>query len=305
MERNNNNLYAVTVGFFDGVHAGHRYLVDELKEIAAERGLKSQIVTFAEHPRQVVQSDYKPLLLSSPEDKFRMLDNTGVDLCTVLHFDTQMALMDAETFMREVLYEHLDARCLLMGHDHKFGHDNISDFNIYRRIGESIGIEVIQANAFIWNGRPVSSSRIRTCLNSGEVADVTKMLGYYYTLKGTVVHGLKNGRKMGFPTANLGPYCELMQIPVNGVYAALASVQGETFKSMLNIGYRPTLNGDVNTRTIEAHLLDFNRDIYGEELSLSIVHYLRPERRFDSLQALSAQLAKDRDTISAILSRKL
>lgn len=305
MERNNNNLYAVTVGFFDGVHAGHRYLVDELKEIAAERGLKSQIVTFAEHPRQVVQSDYKPLLLSSPEDKFRMLDNTGVDLCTVLHFDTQMALMDAETFMREVLYEHLGARCLLMGHDHKFGHDNISDFNIYRRIGESIGIEVIQANAFIWNGRPVSSSRIRTCLNSGEVADATKMLGYYYTLKGTVVHGLKNGRKMGFPTANLGPYCELMQIPVNGVYAALASVQGETFKSMLNIGYRPTLNGDVNTRTIEAHLLDFNRDIYGEELSLSIVHYLRPERRFDSLQALSAQLAKDRDTISAILSRKL
>lgn len=305
MERNYNNLYAVTVGFFDGVHAGHRYLVDELRGIAAERGLKSRIVTFTEHPRQVIQSDYKPLLLSSPEDKLRMLDNTGVDLCTALHFDIQMAMMDAETFMREVLYERLGARCLLMGHDHRFGHDNIPDFNIYRRIGESIGIEVIQANAFIWNGRPVSSSRIRTCLSSGEVADATKMLGYYYTLKGTVVHGLKNGRKMGFPTANLGPYCELMQIPANGVYAALASVQGETFKSMLNIGYRPTLNSDVNTRTIEAHLLDFNRDIYGEELSLSIVDYLRPERRFDSLQALSAQLAKDRDTIPQILSRQL
>ncbi len=305
MERNYNNLYAVTVGFFDGVHAGHRYLVDELKGIAAERGLKSRIVTFTEHPRQVIQSDYKPLLLSPPEDKLRMLDNTGVDLCTALHFDMQMAVMDAETFMREVLYERLGARCLLMGHDHKFGHDNIPDFNTYRKIGEGIGIEVIQAKAFIWNGRPVSSSRIRTCLSSGEVEDATEMLGYHYTLKGTVVHGLKNGRKMGFPTANLGPYCELMQIPVNGVYAALASVQGQTFKSMLNIGYRPTVNGDASTRTIEAHLLDFNRDIYGEELSLSIVDYLRPERRFDSLQALSAQLTKDRDTISQILSRQL
>lgn len=305
METENSKGCIVTVGFFDGVHIGHRYLAKCLKQEAASRGLLSRIVTFQEHPRQVLQSEYRPLLLTTLEKRMSLLQNCGVDLCTALHFTPELAGMDARAFMNEILYSKLGARCLLLGHDHSFGHDRISGLEPYRKIGAEIGLEVISADAYIWNGKPVSSSRIRACMAEGNVVDAGAMLGYRYSLSGTVVHGLKNGRKMGFPTANLAPVCELLQIPANGVYSAWATVGGETFKAMLNIGFRPTIDGEGKRRTIEAHLLDFDRDIYGEELSLSFVDYIRKEQRFDGLEALAGQLRKDRDLVNDTLSREL
>lgn len=290
-----NKSYAATIGFFDGVHLGHVHLLEELKSIARQRGLKSMAVTFPEHPRQILQSDYRPRLLSTPDDKMRLLEQTGIDYCFPLHFTSALAMLDAETFMTDFLQKRLGVSTLLVGHDHHFGHDTSLTIDDYSHIGDRIGMEVIPADAYLYQGTPVSSSRIRRELVAGNVKAANEMLGYRYTISGTVIHGLQNGRKMGFPTANLGPYCEFMQIPADGVYSALATVDGETWPAMLNIGFRPTFHG--NARTIEAHLLGFDRDIYFHELKLEFVDYLRPERRFSSPQQLAAQLEADRDKV--------
>lgn len=294
--------YAATIGFFDGVHLGHVHLLEELKTIAAERGLKSMAITFPEHPRQILQSDYRPRLLSTPDDKMRLLAETGIDYCFPLHFTTALAAMDAETFMTDFLQKKLGVSSLLVGHDHHFGHDTNLGIDDYRRIGNKIGMEVIPAEAYLYEGSPISSSRIRRELVAGNVKAANSMLGYRYTISGTVIHGLQNGRKMGFPTANLGPYCEFMQIPADGVYSALATVDGETWPAMLNIGFRPTFEGKA--RTIEAHLLGFDRDIYFHELKLEFVDFLRPEQRFSSPQELAAQLEADRNQVRQTVKLK-
>ena len=290
-----NNRYAATIGFFDGVHLGHVHLLHELMDAAAERGLKSMAITFPEHPRQILQSDYRPRLLSNPEDKMKLLEKTGIDYCFPLHFTTALAAMDARSFMTDFLQKRLGVCTLLVGHDHHFGHDTNLTVDDYKRIGREIGMEVIPATAYLHDGSPISSSRIRRELVAGNVKAANAMLGYRYTITGTVIHGLQNGRKMGFPTANLGPYCEFMQMPADGVYSALATVDGETWPAMLNIGFRPTFQGKA--RTIEAHLLGFDRDIYFHELTLEFVDFLRPERRFESPQELAAQLELDRNQV--------
>lgn len=289
------NRYAATIGFFDGVHLGHVHLLESLKSIVAERGLKSMAITFPEHPRQILQSDYRPRLLSTPQDKMHMLEQTGIDYCFPLHFTTALAALDAQTFMTDFLQKKLGVCTLLVGHDHHFGHDTSLTIEDYRRIGNKIGMEVIPADAYLYGGAPISSSRIRRELVAGNVKAANDMLGYRYTISGTVIHGMQNGRKMGFPTANLGPYCEFMQIPADGVYSALATVDGETWPAMLNIGFRPTFEGKA--RTIEAHLLGFDRDIYFHELTLEFVDFLRPEHRFSSPQELAAQLEADRNQV--------
>ena len=193
------------------------------------------------------------------------------------------------------LQKKLGVGTLLVGHDHHFGHDTSLTIDDYKRIGNEIGLEVILASACLYQGSPISSSRIRRELVAGNVKTANNMLGYRYTLRGTVIRGMQNGRKMGFPTANLGPYCEFMQIPADGVYSSIATVDGETWPAMVNIGYRPTFKG--NARTIEAHLLDFDRDIYFHELTLQFVDYLRPEKRFDSPDSLARQLESDRNMV--------
>ena len=297
-----NNRYAATIGFFDGVHLGHVHLLEELKTAANERGLKSMAITFPEHPRQILQSDYRPRLLSTPQDKMYMLEQTGVDYCFPLHFTTALAAMDAESFMTDFLQKKLGVSTLLVGHDHHFGHDTSLTIDDYRRIGLKIGMDVIPADAYLYEGSPVSSSRIRRELVAGNVKAANAMLGYRYTISGTVIHGLQNGRKMGFPTANLGPYCEFMQIPADGVYSALATVDGETWPAMVNIGFRPTFQGKA--RTIEAHLLGFDRDIYFHELILEFVDFLRPEKRFGSPQELAAQLEADRNQVKQTIKTR-
>ena len=289
------NRYAATIGFFDGVHLGHVRLLEELKAIAQERGLKSMAITFPEHPRQILQSDYRPRLLLDPDSKISKIGNTGVDLCLPLHFTSELAQMDARSFMQSFLQSKLNVTTLLVGHDHHFGHESGTTIADYRRIGDEIGIEVIGSSALLYEGIPISSSRIRRELSAGSIKAANDMLGYRYTISGTVIHGMQNGRKMGFPTANLGPYCEFMQIPADGVYSALATVDGETWPAMLNIGFRPTFEGKA--RTIEAHLLGFDRDIYFHELTLEFVDFLRPERRFGSPQELAAQLETDRNKV--------
>lgn len=288
--------FAATVGFFDGVHIGHIYLINQLKKIASERHLKSMVVTFPEHPRQILQSDYKLLLLSAPEDKIMRLEQSGVDVCFPLHFTAELSRMSAKCFMEQVLRDRLRVRCLLVGHDHHFGHEMGTTLADYINIGNQIGIEVIGADSLIYKNLPVSSSRIRRELVSGNLEDANTMLGYNYTINGVVVHGQQNGLKIGFPTANLGSYCESMQIPADGVYSALVNIDGEKRPAMINIGFRPTFAGN-NNRTIEAHILDFHQDIYSHELSIEFIKYIRPERKFDSSEQLAQQLETDKETV--------
>jgi len=291
--------YAATVGFFDGVHTGHLHLTGQLRELAHERGLQSMVVTFAEHPRAVLNSDFIPRLLSTPQEKSRRLADAGIDRCVTLDFTPQLSLYTAGQFIKEILHDRLGVKVLLMGHDHRFGHDMLQGIGQYRKAAQGTDVEIYQADALIFQGAPVSSSRIRRELDACNPRLAAKMLGYFYTIDGTVVHGLRNGHKIGFPTANLGPRCRQMQIPADGVYAARATVRGKSYMSVLNVGFRPTVSGS-SERTIEAHLLDFTDEIYGESLTLEFMDYIRKEHKFSSLDELGCQIKEDCNTVRRI-----
>lgn len=289
-----------TIGFFDGVHRGHQYLIGHVKALAAERGLKSVVITFDRHPREVLHSDYQPRLLNSTDMKLLMLSRTGVDAVVVLHFTPDLASLSAHDFMAKVLRGQLDVRHLVIGYDNRFGHNRAEGFADYVRYGSELGIEVIQSRAFVLHGINVSSSVVREMLVEGDVERAATCLGYPYTLEGTVVHGQQIGRTMGFPTANIRLSEPHQLVPKSGVYAARVRTKDQMtyYKGMLNIGTRPTFNGD--SRTIEVNIFNWSDDLYGRELFVCLQHRVRDERRFDSAEALEQQIEKDKTTIEQL-----
>lgn len=296
-----------TIGFFDGVHTGHRYLIQQVKEIAAAKGLHSALVTFPVHPRKVMNADYRPELLTTPEEKINLLSETGVDYCLMLNFTPGISRLTAQEFMTQVLKERYQVKCLVIGYDHRFGHNRSEGFEDYVRYGKAIGIEVIRARACTNNIEadtanpvPVSSSLIRNLLHQGKVDLAADCLGYEYFLDGTVVGGYQVGRKIGFPTANLSVDDPDKLIPSDGVYAVWVTFDGKTYKGMLSIGYRPTIQNGTN-RTIEVNILHFHSDIYDKFIRLTFVKRTRPELKFDSIDELIVQLHKDEEEIEAIL----
>lgn len=292
-----------TMGFFDGVHLGHRYLISEvIKHCDGAEGLRSMAVTFDKHPRQVLHKDFQPKLLTTAEEKRALLEKTGVDCCAVLHFDADMAAMSAEEFMRSVLLERLSVRRLLIGYDHRFGHNRTDGFNDYVRYGQQMGIEVIRANAFTLNGVNVSSSVVRNFLAEGH-ADMARMcLGYPYFITGSIVGGFREGRKMGFPTANIVPCCTDKIIPSHGVYAVKVRLEGhdELLNGMMNIGHRPTFGG--KSATLEVNIFGFSGDIYGQTIDVLFFKKLRDERQFNSIEALVEQLKEDEREVKRIFN---
>ena len=282
-----------TIGFFDGVHLGHRYLINQEKIAASQCGWCSSIITFPVHPRQVIQSDYQPQLLSSPEEKIELLDQTGVDHCILLPFTQELSKLTAWEFM-QLLYDKYKVRMLVIGYDHRFGHNRAETFEDYCRYGRELGIHIMQATAYTQEQDKVSSSAIRRALLSGDVMTAKKHLGYNYFLEGTVVGGYQVGRKIGFPTANLRVDFPNKLIPSIGVYAVRVHVAGQQWKGMLSIGYRPTLNNG-NDLSIEVHILDFEGDIYHQKMRLEFIEYLRPEIKFDSIDELVLQMHKDKE----------
>ena len=299
----NNPPSVATIGFFDGVHRGHRFLVDQVRHEAAAHGLESAVVTFPVHPRQVLQSDYRPKLLTTPQEKLALLEQTGVGTCILLDFTRHLASLSAREFM-EVLKHRYHIRSLVIGYDHRFGHNRSEGFDDYVRYGRELGIDIRPAEAFRLpdapDGAPVSSSLIRRLLLAGDVAQAATCLGYPYFLNGTVVSGRRIGHQLGYPTANLQPDHPDKIVPANGVYAVRVETGGRTYGGMLNIGRRPTLdNGD--DRSIEVHIFDFDRNIYQEPLRLSFIRRIREERRFASVDELAEQLHRDAATIRALL----
>ena len=283
-----------TIGFFDGVHSGHRFLIDRVCLQAKAAGLSSMLITFEQHPRQVMNPGFDLRLLNTPSEKLELLEQMGVDYVTLLPFSAEMAGLTAEQFMREVLYKQCGVRQLLIGHDHRFGCGRSEGFDDYCRYGAEMGMQVLQTPAFRLEDVQVSSSYIRNALLTARVADANSALGYSYFIDGTVTSGYQIGRTIGFPTANLTVDHPQKLIPADGVYAVRAILaNGDTYAGMLNIGHRPTLDNDSN-RTIEVHLLDFSGDLYRQSLRLEFVDYLRAEVKFDSPDALVAQLQRDK-----------
>ena len=288
-----------TIGFFDGVHLGHHHLINQVKMAASLNGWCSSIITFPVHPRQVIQSDYQPSLLSSPEEKIELLATTGIDNCILLPFTKELSQLTAWEFM-QLLYEQYQVRMLVIGYDHRFGHNRAETFEDYCRYGRELGIHIMQATAYTQEQDKVSSSAIRRALLSGEVSTATKYLGYSYFLQGTIVGGYQVGRKIGFPTANLRVDFSNKLIPSVGVYAVYVYVNGQKYKGILNIGHRPTLNNGADL-SIEVHILDFEGDIYHQPMRIEFIDFLRTEAKFQSTEELALQIQKDKEAALLVL----
>ena len=286
-----------TIGFFDGVHRGHQFLISHLVETARQDGMPAVVITFDEHPRKVLQSDYQPEMLSTLDSKLLLLSKTEVDDAVVLHFTREMAAMSAREFMQQVLHDHLHVKKLFIGYDHRFGHNREETFDDYVRYGKEMGIEVIKNQAYSMNGINISSSVIRSFLKEGEVDMANQCLGYLYTIIGKVVNGYHEGRKLGFPTANLDLSHFGQMIPAPGVYAVKARLEGTVVwkQGMMNIGTRPTFDG--KQLTLETHIFNFEGDIYDQLLLVSFVKRIRGERKFESPEELAAQLKEDEQMI--------
>lgn len=296
-----------TIGFFDGVHRGHRFLIRQLTRYAVGHDLASLLVTFRTHPRQVMQAAYQPPLLTTYDEKCAQLATTGADCCLTLDFTTALAALSARRFMAEILKEKLFVKVLIIGYDHRFGHDRSEGFAEYVEYGRELGMEVVRADAFAMSEVNVSSSMVRACLAEGEVGMAARCLTRPYEITGRVVHGFHVGHELGFPTANIQVEDAQKLIPKNGVYAVW--VKGKTggeehvWGGMLNIGLRPTMENGEN-RTIEVHLLDFAGDLYGCRLTLSFVRRLRDERKFRNKGELVHQLREDEAMVRMILNKE-
>lgn len=281
--------YIATIGFFDGVHCGHRFLIEQVREDAERLNMPSLLITFDKHPREVLCADYVPKLLSTLTEKKTLLQNTGVDEIHILPFTSTLSHLSALDFMKEVLSGQLHVHTLVMGYDHHFGHGGGS-FSEYVQWGREAHIDVVLAKEL--NGAKVSSSVIRHHILQGEIERANECLGYTYFIDGNVVSGHQVGRQIGFPTANLSIAKEKI-LPACGVYAVKAIVSGtDAYNGMLCIGHRPTLqNGD--DLSVETNLFDFEGNLYGQTLRLEIVKKLRDEIHFASLDDLQQQLRED------------
>ncbi len=284
-----------TIGFFDGVHRGHLHLIAQLMAEAHFCGLPSAIVTFRQHPRQVLAQDYIPQLLTMEEEKEELLRKTGVDRVVVMDFTQELSRLTARDFMA-FLRERHGVRRLMVGYDHRFGHERNESLNDYVRIGQDLGIHVVPCDAFVENGTNISSSEIRRRLLEGNIRVANDYLGRAYGFLGMVVKGRGEGRKIGFPTANmlLSPF---QLVPQRGVYAVKVKVEGldEDLRGMMNIGLRPTFGGSVET--VEVNIFHFDQDIYDRQLTVEFLGRLRDERKFDTVATLICQLFKDRKDI--------
>ena len=274
--------------------------MEQLVEQAHQRGLESRVVTFSNHPLQVLHPDVHPLLLTPTDEKEELLRKIGIDQITLLNFTPELAQMTAYDFMRSVLKEQWGVQMLIIGYDNHFGHDSKS-ITDYRKDGETLGIEVVECQECATDER-ISSTAIRQALLDGQVEHANTLLGYPYFLQGTVVAGFQNGRRLGYPTANLQVSPQKL-IPQNGVYLVKCSAtapHGETqpekspctWNGMLNIGTRPTMHNGQQ-RSIEVHLFGFDGDLYGQALRIQLLQHLRGEREFRSLNELKAQLEED------------
>lgn len=289
-----------TIGMFDGVHLGHATLVDFLKQQAADQGKQSLLITFLRHPRQVLHPDEPFKLIMPLDERLKQIEALGPDLLLQLDFTAEFAKLDSSQFI-ELLRDRYGVSLLVAGYNHRFGHNRGETFRDYCRHGEQLGVKMVKAPEYLGPYAPVSSTIVRGLIAAGRVVDAMHCMGRPHMIRGKVVHGFHNGRGLGFPTANVGEIDPQLLLPHNGAYAVLAHVDGQVLQGMANIGKRPTLdNGDQ--LSIEVNLFDFDDDIYGKDITLEFISFLRLEFKMCGLEELKHQLTLDRNNAKRILN---
>jgi len=289
-----------SVGFFDGVHIGHQHLIGQLKSEANRLGLPSAVITFPVHPRLVLQPDYQFKLLCGYEEKLEKLAEQGIDYCLSLPFTCALSQLSARDFIHQVLKKEMCVHTLLVGYDHRFGHQRESGFFDYQRYGEEMGMNVLLSSELKDNGKPISSSDIRHYIENGQIRKVNQLLTYPYRLSGKIVEGYQVGRSLGFPTANISAWDSNKVMPPNGVYAVKVMIRNCQYKGMLYIGSRPTLNM-TNEISIEVHIFDFEGNLYEQCISVEFIDFVRTDGKFENLEELKHQLHQDRKMVEKIL----
>ena len=292
----------VTSGTFDGVHRGHQTILARLTEVAKTSNGQSVLITYWPHPRTVVSNDSQDLkLLTTLDEKIDLLSQAGVDHLVVIPFTRSFSQLSSEEYIRQILMEKIGTKKLVIGYDHRFGRDREGGFEYIKAHQSEYGFEVEEIPRHDVEAVGVSSSKIRTALTDGNIQTANRFLGRPYSLTGTIVKGRQLGRTIGFPTANMQVDDANKLVPANGVYAVEVLYAGQVLAGMLNIGFRPTVAG--TNQTIETYIFNFDKDIYGEHLTLRFREFLRPEQKFEGLPALVAQLKQDEESARRHLSQ--
>lgn len=282
----------VTSGTFDGVHLGHQKILNKLIHETKSLQGESVVITFWPHPRKVLMPGKPIFLLTSLNEKIRELEKLGIDNLLVIPFTKEFSDLSSAQFIRHILVETIGTSKLIIGYDHKFGKNREGSFEYLRKNSFQYGFDVEEIPREDIDNLAISSTRIREAVREGNMQAAFDLLGRTYSLTGTVVHGQKLGRKLGYPTANINPDDSDKLLPADGIYAILTEISGSLYKGMLSIGFRPTVNG--TERTIEANIFNFSNDIYGRNIDIHFVKYLRPEIKFDSLDELIKAIEQDK-----------
>ncbi|WP_299253590.1 bifunctional riboflavin kinase/FAD synthetase [uncultured Cytophaga sp.] len=291
----------VTIGAFDGVHIGHKKILNRLTELSNLVNGESVLITFWPHPRFVLKKDAEPIgLLNTLEEKIHLLDTYNIDHLLILNFNEEFSKLTADSFIDNILIKAIGTKYLVLGYDHRFGNNREGGIDYLNAHKDRFGIEAIEIPKQEIESLTISSTLIRKALLNGDSKTANQNLGYPYLLRGFVIEGNRLGRTIGFPTANIFIEDQDKLIPKNGVYAVHVYLEGERYKGMLNIGVRPTINNDKR-KTIEVHIFDFDKEIYGKTLRLELHTFMREEEKFNGLEALVEQLKKDEITSRLLL----
>ena len=294
----------ITIGTFDGVHIGHRKILEKLINNVKKSELKSTVLTFFPHPRMVLQQDSDIKLLNTIEEKVQILEKIGLD-CLIVHpFTKEFSRLSAMEFVRDFLVNDLNTKKIIIGYDHRFGRNRNANIKDLINYGTTFDFEVEEITAQEIDDVSVSSTKIRNALIEGDVATANKYLGYNYMLTGVIKKGKGIGKTIDFPTANLQIEENYKLIPKNGVYVVSAKLDGKIVFGMMNIGFNPTVNGDGSKQFIEIHFFEFDEDLYGRKIQVDILQRIRDEEKFDSVEALKNQLKKDQETAKSIISAR-
>lgn len=296
----NINNPVASIGMFDGVHLGHKQIFEKLIKTAKIIGGESVAISFDTHPRMVLQHDaYKLKFINSYQEKINLIESMGVDHLVFLPFTREFSQQTTADFVKNILVDILKIKALIIGYDNRFGNKENNNFNGLFKLSQEYNFEIIQSDVKSIDNITVSSTKIREALDKGEIKFANQLLGYRYQLSGKVVMGNQIGQQIGFPTANIDLENDFKLIPSIGVYAILVEFKGKIYKGMLNIGIRPTLN--INKLSIEAHIFNFNEDIYGQYIKVYLIDKIRDEQRFNGLDELVIQLQKDKISTLEIL----
>ncbi len=290
-----------TLGTFDGIHLGHQAILEQVQEEAAQQSLMSVLITFDPHPRVVLTPGKAPLLLTAYEEKEQFIPDYFKGKILVLAFDDKMRNMSAEDFVKTILVDKVGVKKLIVGYDHTLGKNRQGDVKELQRLGEKFGFEVGVVGPIMHDGQPISASRIREDMKTGNFDEAVELLGHHYAIFGTVVRGMGLGKKLGFPTANVD-YNEHKLLPPDGIYACWAKVGGQDLNGIMFIGQN--YFNPESAKSVEANLFDFDRDIYGEGIFVYPTHFIRENRKFSSTDALKAQMKKDKELVLNIIKKE-